>query len=134
MNFTLGPPSAAYSATVNKRLENGSFVSDDLINASEKSEASFTPGARYDAPQTIDSCEKVVSDISSQTQLLPLDPAEINQPPPPPPPAVPAAGIDGANSPWGSLWIANVVLFLVSVQFSIFFSSLYPYLAEVQIH
>lgn len=32
---------------------------------------------------------------------------------------------------WRSLWLATIILFLVSVQFSIYFSSLWPYLQVV---
>jgi hypothetical protein len=36
-----------------------------------------------------------------------------------------------AKSPWFSLWLANVIQFFAGIQFSIYFSSMWPYLLSV---
>lgn len=39
-----------------------------------------------------------------------------------------ASNLEGRKTPWSSLWIANAVCLMTGVQFSIFFTSMWPYL------
>lgn len=41
--------------------------------------------------------------------------------------------IEEKKTKWASIWLASVILFLVAVQFSIYLSSLWPYLSQVKV-
>lgn len=50
----------------------------------------------------------------------------------PPVPSVTEKGeMEEKKTRWGSIWLASVILFLVALQFSIYLSSLWPYLSQI---